>query len=404
MGGEEMRYAYRSRSSRFRRKRKGVNFKRLGTLITLVVFIVMIFVSVRYFTLWKALSGSDTPTLWRPQEGERTQLLLVGGQGSELISATMVSIPAHENSPVYVLRLPPEALVSQGTDTLALADIYASDGLEPTITSIEHLFGNQLPVHHYVSYDIHGIAGIIGAIDGVSVQLPTGFQSHYQDTDYVFAQGLNSIDASNLFPLLASDSSMEAAAFWAERSLLVEVFNELFSLNHISYLLTNVSGISETYDTDLASRELAHFRDTLQALDGDNTNYITLPGRWLTSQGRRLWSTEQELAQLTAQQIIRGVPPYDKEALTVDLFNANGINGFAAQVAGQLFANDFKVDQVTNALENGERTQIFYLEEFELAALELAILLEVDAELIEDSYAISDNPVAIVLGGDLVGR
>src|SRR5690554_2104076 len=96
MGGEEMRYAYRSRSSRFRRKRKGVNFKRLGTLITLVVFIVMIFVSVRYFTLWKALSGSDTPTLWRPQEGERSQLLLVGGQGSELISATMVSIPAHE--------------------------------------------------------------------------------------------------------------------------------------------------------------------------------------------------------------------------------------------------------------------------------------------------------------------
>ena len=97
------------------------------------------------------------------------------------------------------------------------------------------------------------------------------------------------------------------------------------------------------------------------------------------------------------------IPGYDRAKLIVDLFNGNGVNGFAASTANNLKARNYIIGKVGNA-NTSEQTCIYYQEEYKLAAVEIAAFLDVEAVFIQDKYMDSDNPVAVILGLDLVGR
>ena len=150
------------------------------------------------------------------------------------------------------------------------------------------------------------------------------------------------------------------------------------------------------------SRQLARFRDTLQAMQWDSTSLLGLPGRWVSTGEARVWSCEPAAAALLAQQIAENVPGYERNKLVVDLFNGNGVDGFAAATAAQLKKAGYNIGLVTNAKEVNI-TEIYYQAEYKLAALEIAVFLETDAVLIEGHFPASDNPVAVVLGKDLIG-
>lgn len=402
-----MGYTYRpNRPNRLiKRQRKGVNFRKVGTLVTLVVFLLLIFVCVRFFAFFNVLRGSDMPVIWRPDSGERIQVFLAGSLGDDIVTGTLLSIPGGEDQPVYVLRIPPHTLVNSPDDaaTETVANIFKEQGLAASIQSINEFLGGKLPISHYVIYDIDGIADIVAGINGLDVNIPAGFQASHGDTDYVFAPGSNKITANNVHPFISSDAGLEAATFWAEKNLLVSVFNELFNMRNISYFVTNIGKVSDVYSTDMTSRELARFRDTMQALDWDEKKYTALPGRWLSAQGEKYWSADRQLVELTVQQILIGLAPYDKKELVVDLFNGNGVTGFAAKTASSLQTHGFRIGQVSNASEI-DSTHIYFSAEYELAAREIALLLEVDAVLIEGVYINSAQPVAVILGKDLVGR
>ena len=388
-----------SRSYRFRR-RKRVNYKKIGTLLTILAFVIMLFACIRYFSLYNTLRSSGSPTLWRPDSG-RVQLLLVG-RLEEMVSCTVLSIPSG-NEPVHILNVPPLTLAGGDDQVKTIAEIFAQQGVEGTITAIDGLLARELPIDHYVVYDVLAVAEILANLKSVDIQLPAAFQVQYGDTDYVFSEGTNTVSAADAVPILAANSGMDAARFWAEKSLLVEVFNQLFSLQHISYLVTNLSTVSEAYATDMSSRELAQFRDSLQALEWQDLNYLILPGEWVGGEAGKYWSLVPGLVELTVQQIIEDLPAYNREGLIIDVYNANGITGFAAATASQLRKQDYQIGRIANATEESERTVIYYQPDYRLAAMEIAILLEVDAQLIEGSYGSTDNPVAVLLGRDLNG-
>lgn len=391
--------SYIPRSYRFKR-RKRVNYKKIGTLVTILVFAIMVIACIRYFSLFNTLRGSDSPTLWRP-DSDRIQLLLMG-QLEEMVSCTVLSIPAG-NEPVHVLSLPPPTLVSGNDQARTIADIFAQQGVEEAITAIDRLLAGELSIDHYVVYDVLAVAEILTNIKEVDIHLPAAFQVQYGDTDYVFSAGENSVSATDAVPILAASSGLDAAKFWAEKSLLVEVFNQLFSLQHISYLVANLGTISDAYATDLSTRELARFRDSLQALEWQDFNYHVLPGKWVGGETEKYWSPVQGLVELTVQQIIEDLPAYNPEELFVDVYNANGINGFAAATASRLRGQNYQIGRVANAKEESEQTVIYYQPDFRLAALEIAIILEADAQLVEGSYGTTENPVAVILGRDLSG-
>lgn len=368
-------------------------------MVMVVLFVIMLFACIRYFALFSSLRGSDSPTLWRPNSG-RVQFLLVGTL-DEMVSCTLLSISS-EDQLVYAVSIPPQTLVNNENQTETLADVFTQQGAEQGIIALNGLLAGELPVHQYVVYDVLATAEILQNITEVKIELPEGFQVRHGETDYVFAPGLNRISTANLVPILASDTDMDAARFWAEKSSLVEVFNQLFSMQHISYLVTNLSTISEAYSTDMTSRELARFRDSLQALEWEGLNYLTLPGRWIDVEGQKYWRTEQDLAQLTVRQIKENLPRYDLGELVVDVYNANGIDGFAARTASQLRKQGYPIGRVTNTGQT-DKTQIYYHADYQLAALEIAALLGVNADIVQGSYGGTDNPVAVILGRDLSG-
>ena len=303
---------------------------------------------------------------------------------------------------MHVLSIHPQTLVNGGNQKESLASIFAQQGTEQGVRALNGLLAGELPIHQYVVYDVLAVAEILDNITEVKIELSQGFQVHHDETDYVFAPGLNRISATSLVPILAADSGMDSARFWAEKASLVEIFNQLFSMQHISYLVTNSGAISEAYSTDMTAGELARFRDSLQALQWQDFSYLTLPGRWVNAQGEKYYSTEQSLVELTVRQIKENLPRYDREALIVDVYNANGITGFAARTASQLRQQGYPIGRVTNADES-DKTQIYYQADFQLAALEIATLLEVDADLIQGNYGATENPVAVILGRDLSG-
>lgn len=397
---------YYYRSNRFnRRRRKNFNIKKVGTLISIMVFLLLIFICTRYFTLFNVLRGSDMPSIWRPASEERIQFLVAGRIDDSIVSCSLLSIPGGHDQPVNVLRIPPQTLMEERDSevTETIGQIIDNNGLEAGIQGLNYLLGGKLSVTHYVVYDVEGIEEIIEEIGGVEVNLPAGFHTSCGDSDFVFAPGNNRIGANNLVPFIASDPGIEAICFWAEKSLLVEVFNELFSMRSISYYVTNYRKVADVYETDMSPRELARFRDTLQALDWDTREYTTLPGRWLTAQGEKYWSANGPLVALTTQQILEGLATFDKQELVIDIFNGNGVTGFAAKTAASLQDHQFRIGQITNA-EIVDSTHIYFQPSYELAAREISLLLGVDAVLIEDAYENSSQPVAVILGLDLVGR
>lgn len=395
---------YLPRSSRYRRKSNKFSFKKLGTIVTLAVFLILLFLCVRYFSLFQALKGSASPAIWRPQEQERVQFLLAGRLNNEITSCTLLSVPASQDSPVHILRIPPATLLTGKADANdSLAALYGEQGIEATIMGIESLFANKMPIDHFVVYDVQKIADIVAEISGVTVPLPEEFFVSTEESDYIFKPGDNDIQAGHVIPFIAADSGYRDIDFWAEKSLLVEVFNQMFTLKHISYFVTNMSGVAEGYDSDMSPRQLAKFRDSLQALAWEERNFSLLPGSWLVSGEQRYWSCDQQLLEMKVNQIVNNIPGYDKTTLVVDVFNGNGITGFAANTANLLRGHMYNIGRVDNA-EPSELTRIYYQKEYHLAAVEIALILDVEAVLIEDSYVDSENPVAVILGQDMRGR
>jgi len=343
------------------------------------------------------------PTIWRPGKGERTQFLIAGRLDNEITSCTLLSVPAEEGVPVYIVRIPPASLLDNSSQVNSLTAVFSEQGIETGIKEIDILLANKLPIDHFVVYDIQGINEIVSILENVKVVLPEGFQVTHKNTDYIFAGGENLISADNLIPFIASENDFKDTIFWAEKSLLVEVFNKLFTLKHISDFVSHMGSISESYETDMSPRQLAKFRDTLQALTWEERSYVILPGRWLTSQDQIYWSPDQKAIEATVSQIIDNIPGYDRSKLIVDLFNGNGVNGFAASTANKLKTQNYIIGKVGNA-NISEQTCIYYQEEYKLAAVEIAVLLEVEAVFIQDRYKDSENPVTVILGLDLVGR
>lgn len=395
---------YLPRASRFRRKKKRFSFKKLGTLLTIAVFLILLFLCVRYFSLFQALKGSDSPAVWRPQENERVQFLIAGRLNNRITSCTLLSVPASQDAPIHILRIPPATLLSGQADaTDSLVALYAEQGIEAAIKALEKLFAGKMSLDHYVVYDVQKIKDIVSEMSGVTVTLPEEYIVSTEESDYIFKAGDNEIPSNQIIPLIASDTECRDIGFWAEKSLLVEVFNQLFTLKHISYFVTNMGSIAEGYDSDMSPRQLAKLRDSLQALAWEDRNYSLLPGSWLASGEQQYWSCDQKLLEMKVSQIVNNIPGYDKSLLVVDVFNGNGITGFAAKTANLLRGHLFNIGRVDNA-ELSEFTRIYYQKEYHLAAVEISLILDVEAVLIEDSYIDSDNPVAVILGQDLRGR
>lgn len=393
---------YRPRS----RHRNGVNYKKIGTMITLVFFVLMVFATVRFFSLFNALKGSDNPAIWRPDSRERTQFLVVGTEGEELRALTLISVPKDPDLPVALIKIPPQALVLVEEEGQPLSKIWLA-GLKSLTVSINQLLGHSLRIDHTFVYDFAGFPELVGALKSVSFTVDEELRVSQGNTDYVFIPGEeNPLTRNNVNALLGHglDDPQKLASMAIQNRILVAVFNDLFVMKNIGNLVDNIKLARKYHSTDMGLRDLSRFRDTLAALDSSNTVNFFLPGHWFSVGGEQLWNTNDSALRLLIRQVTENIPPYNKADLKVDVFNGNGVQGFAARTATILRNHAFEVGRVDNANRLVQKTEIYYQPEFYMAALELGALLGTEPEYIVGSYSGSTSPVVIILGTDLEGR
>ncbi|MTI95622.1 MAG: LytR family transcriptional regulator [Firmicutes bacterium] len=392
-----------SRSGYYRRRRRGFNYRRMGTILTVVVFLILIAASVNFFTLYNALRVSDSPTIWYPQDQERTQFLVLGSYQDSVTTASILSVPADSSRPVYLLNIPPETLVDDADGVReSLSKMFAHKGIEPVISSLDNLLGS-LSVDYWLTYEFDELPALLESVQPLQITLEQGHSVTIDDTDYVFAAGANSISDTNVQAFAAlADDSLSPEAIYAHNKLIVAVFNEVFALNNLVNMVDNLRLVNTMHDTNLSARELARFRDTLAAVNQHNSDVLLLPGRWLSADNDRFWSAEPRLVNLVVRQFLEDIPAYNRDTLVVDVYNGNGVDGFAGSSAENLRALEYQIGRVDNA-DVTQQTQIYYLPEYQLAALELALILDCEPALIEGEYNDSENPVSIILGKDLIG-
>lgn len=395
-------YSRYSRYSRYNPRRKKRKLKHVGTMITVAVFLILLFTCIRVFTLFGALQGSATPVMWNPSSDKRTTFLLAGMHNGKLASCTLMSIPAREENPVYLLSVPANTLLEQaGGSTELLAEVFSRQGVEGGIAALNALFSGNIEIGHYLTYNYEVMPELLSSLNGVEVWLESAFSVRQNEVDFVFAQGENTINEENAIPYLCGEA---VDGIYREQDLLTAVFSEMFAFNNLGKLIGNLRLVGDHYSSDLGTRNLARFRDTLAAIDRDNSFAQPLPGQTITAQGERYWLPDELALDLLGEQIAQELPGYNRDELAVDLFNGNGVNGFAGRTARQLRERDYTVDVVTDAETLEDTTIIYYQEGFQLAALELALVLECEPEYVQGQYGDHKNPVAIVLGRDLVGR
>jgi len=393
---------YRPRS----RRRNGLNYKKIGTMITLVVFVFMIFASVRFFSLFNALRGSDNPAIWRPDSRERTQFLVVGTEGEELRALTLISVPKDSELPVALIKIPPQSLTQGDEVGHPLTKVWQA-GLNSLTVSINQLLGHSLRIDHTFVYDMAGLHELVGALKSVSFTVDEELRVSQGNKDFVFIPGeQNPLTANNINPLLGHglDDPQNLASITIQNRILVAVFNSLFVTKNIGNLVDNIRLVRKYHSTDMGLSDLSRFRDTLAALDSGNSVNFFLPGHWFSVGGEQLWNTNFIALGLLIRQVTENIPPYNKADLKVDVFNGNGIQGFATRTATILRSHAFEVGRVDNANQIVQKTKIYYLPEFYMAALELGALLGTDPVYIRGSYPGSTSPVVIILGTDLEGR
>ncbi len=390
------------RYGRYKPRRQRKNLKHLGTIATVAVFIALLFVCIWSFSLYRTLQFSPSAEMWNPDPGQRTTFLLAGVHEDRLASCMLINIPGEGDSPVYMVQIPVNTVVEQRLgERIMLEDLFAEQGTKGMMDALANLFDDKLKVRHYVTYSYEAIAELVESLDGVAVTNYASFNVRYEDVDYVFSQGENSISGQRVIPFLLGEGT---GAMYRQKDLMVSVFNEVFAFRNLGGLVGNLRLTGDHYDTDLGLRSQARLRDTLAAVTQDNSYTQLLPGALETFQGRDYWLPDEISTQLLIQQIEEELEGYNREQLVIDVFNGNGVRGFAGDTAQSLRNRNFQVGVVADAASLTPRTRIYYKEGFELAAIELALVLDIDPEFIKGSYREYTNPVAIILGQDMVGR
>ncbi len=390
------------RYGRHKPRRRRRNLKPLGTIATVAVFLALLFVCIWSFSLYSSLQFSPPAMIWNPDAGQRTTFLLAGVHEEELASCMLINIPAEGDFPVYMVQIPVNTVVEQNLgEKVMLKDLFADQGSEAMVNALDDLFDDKLSIRHHVIYSYEMLADLVDSVGEVAVTNYSSFNVHYQDADYVFSQGEISITGERAIPFLLGSGT---TAMYREKDLAVAVFNEIFAFRNLGGLVGNLRLTGDHYETDLSLRQQGRMRNTLAAITQDNSYTQLLPGVSETAQGRDYWVADDISLQLLVQQIEEELEGYNREQLVVDVFNGNGVRGFAGDTADVLRNRNFQIGVVADAVSLTSITRIYYQEGFELAALELALILDIEPEFIKGSYREYTNPVAIILGQDMVGR
>ena len=175
---------------------------------------LILFLCVRYFSLFQALKGSDSPAVWRPQENERVQFLIAGRLNNRITSCTLLSVPASQDAPIHILRIPPATLISGQADaTDSLAALYAEQGIMNHRCSGK-IVCRKMPVTTMWSM-MSKNQGYRLRDFRVTITLPEEYIVSTEESDYIFKLVPTKF-INQIIPFIASDAECRDIGFWGK--------------------------------------------------------------------------------------------------------------------------------------------------------------------------------------------
>ncbi|OGH98943.1 MAG: hypothetical protein A2104_05015 [Candidatus Melainabacteria bacterium GWF2_32_7] len=332
-----------------------------------------------------------------PFKGARSDTIIILSIDPFSKTANALSIP--RDSKVYLAD-------RHGLDKINAA--HAVGGPNLTVKTVEDTFG--IKIHHYIAIDYQGIKELVNAVNGVSVMVEkrmryTDYSGGLRIDLYPGYQNLNAEQAEGYLRFrhdAVGDIGRMKRQQWFIRSLV----KKLQSPDMIVKIPQIIQLASKYIRTDMNFYELSQFAAYAKAIDLDNVQTATLPGKPSKFGSISYWILDTEKAQEVIDRIIyRENMNKRYEGLTVSLMHSRDSNANLNEIKDILQKSGYKVTCESSTRD--PRTQIIghtryaTLENVKLLRKRIPALQNANFSVAIDNYPCGESDFTFVLSNTI---
>ena len=357
------------------------------------------------------LVGSDTRTFTQGDADAAASFgdsSSVAGQRSDTIILIRVDPRAEKAA---MVSFPRDLFVDiAGSERRGRINTAFEDGPEQLIRTITETF--DIPVHHYVQVDFAGFKGLVDAVDGVEVHLPSPVRDRDEEGNNqsgldITQSGCVSLTGDQALSYVRSrhfqymedgrwkaDPTGDLGRITRQQDFIRRAMREAISKDLLNPAkvdeLVDVAIDNVAVDRDLDARDLVSLGERFRSLTPESLQQFTLPVVADRVGGASVLLLDEGMESEAVLDVFRGEPPAAPEvvapsAVTVRVLNGTGVRGQAGEVRDALTGAGFTVAGVGDGARGDPVTTIRYGAGQEPKAALLARHLEPEVALVEDA-------------------
>jgi len=297
---------------------------------------------------WHFLSGP--PSVERPFEGERTNLLLTGyAQTAEEGRARELAVVSFDGQgDVLFLILPDDLSVKLRDGTFGeLGDIHRFGGPDEALDAVSTLLGVEL--HAAVAWDGNALATLCEEMEGVSivVEETVVYDLGEDEGQMEIRPGEQTFDGSEAVAYLRGNSV--DSRFVRQQRFLYAVLERGFVGQDPRVVRETIRSVYPLLETPLPLSAVYEFGDSLRQIDLESLRSPILPSLEVSLDGARVVQPRVVETERLVATLIRGVELLTPSEVQVAVFNGNGVRLVASRMADYLRAREFEVTRIANA-------------------------------------------------------
>lgn len=282
-------------------------------------------------------------------------------------------------------------------------------GPEQLIRTITEAFA--IPIHHYVQVDFAGFKGLVDAVDGVEIYLPSPVRDRDEQGNNPSGLDITDFGCVNLsgdqalayvrsrhFQYMEdgrwkSDPTGDLGRITRQQDFIRRAVREAISEDLLNPAkldeLVDVGIDNVAVDRNLDARDLVSLGERFRSLSPESLQQFTLPVAADRVGGASVLLLDEGQESEEVLDVFRGVPPDAPEtvtpsAVTVRVLNGTGVAGQAGEARDALTAAGFTVAGVGDGPRGTAVTTIRYGPGQEAKATLLSRSFEPAVQLVED--------------------
>lgn len=382
---------YKSRSHRFG-KRKKLKFKGLFRATLLLALVAFILFTYRTVNLVTVLQGRDG---YFQKNVEGRENYLIAYEGEQLNTAFIISVD--KDGAAYFIDIPNNSRVDSQNQKIMLTELYKQSGSEGLLAAVHNIFNGNMKIDNYMLISEGGLGELVDKLGGINFE----FEKTYNFGAHIWNPGDFKFDKEKTLTFFSHIDTKDRVSYMERQvKTLQSIFNEYLKFGKSITLVSGISSIDSSMETNMSVRELAWFRNMIDHIGSQKAHFITVPGKEENIAGKDFWIINNALTSSTLQDIVANRPIADKGNIAVEVLNGNGRGGVAAtykEVIETLGYTSSKVEAGNADHHNYQVTTIIFPEKYRYLAEEIAAKLGVSAQ-----YQVTDDEtITVILGRDL---